>query len=129
MAKALGRIMIIEVPTITILMQLLKPLNLELFLQEKAITFQHIQDLEIYTPKSFLAKNPSSSLARFTKTKYLNLVHAKIKCSFFGNLNQRKLVTFGGFPDIAFLIAFAEMSRRFWLLHCLGFWFLHFFHH
>ncbi|MBA0723052.1 hypothetical protein Golax_003668, partial [Gossypium laxum] len=37
MAKALGRIMIIEVPTITILMQLLKPLNLELFLQEKAI--------------------------------------------------------------------------------------------
>ncbi|MBA0701405.1 hypothetical protein Goari_022642 [Gossypium aridum] len=44
MANAFRRIMIAEVLTIAILKQLLKPLNLELFLQEKAITFQHIQD-------------------------------------------------------------------------------------
>lgn len=83
--------------------------------------FNTFKTLKSVHPKSFLAQNPSSSLARFTRTKYLNLVHAKMECSFFGNLNQRKLVTSGGFPDTAFFTAFAEMSRRFWLLHCLGF--------
>ncbi|PPD71679.1 hypothetical protein GOBAR_DD31421 [Gossypium barbadense] len=44
-----------------------------------------------------------------------------MECSFFENLNQRKLVTSGGFPDTIFFIAFAEMFKQFWLLHCLGF--------
>ncbi|XVF25606.1 hypothetical protein REPUB_Repub13aG0226400 [Reevesia pubescens] len=83
--------------------------------------FNKFKTLKSAHPKSFLVQNPNSSFAIFTKTKYLTLVHAKMECSFFGNLNQRKLVTSGGFPDTAFFTAFAEMARRFWLLHCLGF--------
>ncbi|KAH1106447.1 hypothetical protein J1N35_010215 [Gossypium stocksii] len=55
--------------------------------------FNTFKTLKSTLPKSFLAQNPSSSLARFTRNKYINLVHAKIECSFFRNLNQRKLVT------------------------------------
>ncbi|KAE8688250.1 putative alpha,alpha-trehalose-phosphate synthase 7-like [Hibiscus syriacus] len=83
--------------------------------------FNAFKNMKSAHPKSFLVQNPNSCVARFIRTKYLNLVHAKMECSFFGNLNQRKLVTSGGFPDTAFFTAFAEMSRRFWLLHCLGF--------
>ncbi|KAK8285116.1 hypothetical protein V6Z11_D08G199000 [Gossypium hirsutum] len=54
--------------------------------------FNTFKTLKSVHPKSFLAQNPSSSLARFTRTKYLNLV--------------------SGFEH--------EISRRFWLLHCLG---------
>ncbi|GMI82280.1 CHIQUITA1-LIKE 6, unfertilized embryo sac 1 [Hibiscus trionum] len=83
--------------------------------------FNAFKNLKSAHPKSFLVQNPNSCFAKFARTKYLNLVHAKMECSFFGNLNQRKLVTSGGFPDTAFFTAFAEMARRFWLLHCLGF--------
>ncbi|XWS12479.1 hypothetical protein CRYUN_Cryun37aG0092000 [Craigia yunnanensis] len=83
--------------------------------------FNKFKNLKSAHTKSFLVQNSNSSFAKFTRTKYVNLVHAKMECSFFGNLNQRKLVTSGGFPDTAFFTAFAEMSRRFWLLHCLGF--------
>ncbi|XVF27451.1 hypothetical protein REPUB_Repub14bG0107500 [Reevesia pubescens] len=83
--------------------------------------FNKFKTLKSAPPKSFLVQNPNSSFAKFIRTKYLNLVHAKMECSFFGNLNQRKLVTSGRFPDTAFFTAFAEMGRRFWLLHCLGF--------
>ncbi|KAK6268595.1 hypothetical protein QUC31_012755 [Theobroma cacao] len=83
--------------------------------------FNKFKNLKSANPKSYLVQYPNSSFAIFTRTKYLNLVHAKMECSFFGNLNQRKLVTSGGFPDTAFFTAFAEMARRFWLLHCLGF--------
>ncbi|MBA0693944.1 hypothetical protein Goari_004280, partial [Gossypium aridum] len=44
-----------------------------------------------------------------------------MECSFFGNLNQSKLVTSGGFLNTTFFIAFVDMFRRFWLLHHLGF--------
>ncbi|KAK8692543.1 hypothetical protein V6N13_076001 [Hibiscus sabdariffa] len=83
--------------------------------------FNAFKNLKSAHPKSFLDQNRNSCFAKFTRTRYLNLVHAKMECSFFGNLNQRKLVTSGGFPDTAFFTAFAEMARRFWLLHCLGF--------
>ncbi|XVF40278.1 hypothetical protein PTKIN_Ptkin01aG0099400 [Pterospermum kingtungense] len=83
--------------------------------------FNKFNDLKSADPKSFLVQNPNSCFAKFTRTKYLNLVHAKMECSFFENLNQRKVVTSGGFPDTAFFTGFAEMGRRFWLLHCLGF--------
>ncbi|XP_022777298.1 protein GRAVITROPIC IN THE LIGHT 1-like [Durio zibethinus] len=83
--------------------------------------FNRFKNLKSALPKSFLIQNPNSSFAKFTRTKYLKLVHAKMECSFFGNLSQRKLITAGGFPDTAFFTAFSEMCRRFWLLHCLGF--------
>jgi hypothetical protein len=44
-----------------------------------------------------------------------------MECSLFGNLNQRKLVNSGGFPDSAFFNAFVEMARRVWALNLLAF--------
>ncbi|CAA7030706.1 unnamed protein product [Microthlaspi erraticum] len=78
-------------------------------------------DLRSVDPVQYLTRNPRSSFARFTLHKYLSVVHAKMECSFFGNLNQRKLVNSGGFPDSGFFATFCEMSKRIWLLHCLAF--------
>ncbi|KAH1083589.1 hypothetical protein J1N35_023350 [Gossypium stocksii] len=70
--------------------------------------FNTFKTLKSAHSKSFLTQNPSSFLARFTRTKYLNLVQAKMECSSFGNLDQRKLVTFGGFPDTTFFHSFCS---------------------
>ncbi|XP_042007721.1 protein GRAVITROPIC IN THE LIGHT 1-like isoform X2 [Salvia splendens] len=50
-----------------------------------------------------------------------SLVHPKMEFSFSGNLNQRKMVNSGEFPETEFFKAFAEMGRRIWLLHSLSF--------
>ncbi|GMI77694.1 CHIQUITA1-LIKE 6, unfertilized embryo sac 1 [Hibiscus trionum] len=83
--------------------------------------FKEFKTMKSVVPKPFLVQNPDSCFAKFAIAKYLKLVHPRMECSFFGNLNQRKLVSNGGFPDTAFFTAFAEMGRRFWLLLCLGF--------
>lgn len=44
-----------------------------------------------------------------------------MEASFYGNLNQRKLVNSSGCPETTFFAAFAEMARRIWILHCLAF--------
>ncbi|KAG8490110.1 hypothetical protein CXB51_015407 [Gossypium anomalum] len=82
--------------------------------------FIEFKRLKLVNPRSILALNPNSLLGKFIRAKYLDLVHAKMECSFFGNLNQRKIVTSGGFPDSGFFTAFAEMAKRFWMLHRLG---------
>lgn len=79
------------------------------------------ENLRSVDPIQYLTRNPGSSFARFVVHKYLSVVHAKMECSFFGNLNQRKLVNSGGFPDSGFFATFCEMARRIWLLHCLAF--------
>lgn len=83
--------------------------------------FNRLKKLKSMNAIQFLSQNPTSSFAKFIRVKYLNLVHAKMECSLFGNLNQRKLVTAGGLPDSAFFCSFAEMTKRVWLLHCLAF--------
>ncbi|KAM1662083.1 hypothetical protein ACFX1X_004909 [Malus domestica] len=83
--------------------------------------FQKFKKLVSENPKNFLTQNPSSSFCKFTKAKYLQLVHAKMECSLFGNLNMRKVVSSGGVPDSAFFAAFADAAMRVWLLHCLAF--------
>lgn len=83
--------------------------------------FEEFNKLKSVNPKSFLAQNQNASFCKFTRAKYLQLVHAKMECSLFGNLNQRKLVNSGDVPDTPFFAAFAEMSMRVWLLHCLAF--------
>lgn len=83
--------------------------------------FDQFKKLKSVNPPSFIARNPGSPLARFAKAKYLQLVHAKMECSFFGNLNHRKVVSSGGWPDSPFLAAFAEMAKRVWVLHRLAF--------
>ncbi|KAK0579746.1 hypothetical protein LWI29_030827 [Acer saccharum] len=83
--------------------------------------FNGFTKLKSVNVKHILAQKPNSSFANFLRSKYLQLVHAKMECSLFGNLNQRKLINAGGFPDSAFFTSFAEMARRVWLLHCLAY--------
>ncbi|KAJ0964857.1 hypothetical protein J5N97_025995 [Dioscorea zingiberensis] len=67
----------------------------------------------------------SPQASEFVRAKYLTLIHPKMEASFFGNLDQRALVSSGrGFPDSEFFSGFAEMARRLWLLHCLFFSFV-----
>ncbi|AAF88110.1 putative protein gravitropic in the light 1 [Arabidopsis thaliana] len=82
---------------------------------------EEFEKLRSVDPIQYLTRNPGSSFARFVVHKYLSVVHAKMECSFFGNLNQRKLVNSGGFPDSGFFATFCEMAKRIWLLHCLAF--------
>ncbi|XP_058735824.1 protein GRAVITROPIC IN THE LIGHT 1 [Vicia villosa] len=82
--------------------------------------FEKFKKLKSISPKQYLENNPNSSFAKFLKSKYLQLVHAKMECSLFGNLNQRKLVNSGEFPDSAFFLAFSEMAKRVWTLHYLA---------
>jgi hypothetical protein len=89
--------------------------------QSEYYYFIEFKKIKSVNPKQFLTHNPDSSFARFTRAKYLQLVHAKLECSLFGNLNQRKLVNSGGFPDSAFFNAFVEMARRVWALNLLAF--------
>ncbi|OIW00520.1 hypothetical protein TanjilG_24250 [Lupinus angustifolius] len=82
--------------------------------------FNKFKKLKSLNPKQYLKQNPKSSFASFLKSEYLQVVHAKMECSLFGNLNHRKMVNSGGYPDSDFFIAFAEMAKRVWCLHCLA---------
>lgn len=83
--------------------------------------FRRFIELKSVKAKEYLAENPKSTFARFCMAKYLQLIHPHMEKSFFGNLSQRSLVKSGEFPDTSFFAAFAEMAKRVWLLHCLGF--------
>ncbi|KAK7400186.1 hypothetical protein VNO78_11386 [Psophocarpus tetragonolobus] len=84
------------------------------------VYFDKFKRLKSLNPKQYLTQNPNSYFSKFLKSKYLQVVHAKMECSLFGNLNQRKVVNSGGYPDSAFFIAFSEMAKRVWTLHCLA---------
>ncbi|XP_008790032.1 protein GRAVITROPIC IN THE LIGHT 1 [Phoenix dactylifera] len=85
--------------------------------------FKEFTDLQFVSLKqAFDGKGQKSALGKFLRAKYLALVHPKMEASFFGDLDQRALVSSGrGFPESAFFAGFAEMARRVWLLHCLFF--------
>lgn len=105
----------------------------EMFQDFDTPAFSHLneQSLPYYTdqfrklksanPLHFLKNHPNSLFGKFTRAKYLRLVHPKMEASFYGNLNQRKLVSAWEYPETEFFKAFAEMARRVWLLHCLAF--------
>ncbi|KFK44760.1 hypothetical protein AALP_AA1G299400 [Arabis alpina] len=83
--------------------------------------FNRFKNLRSVDPVQYLTRNPACSFAKFVITKYLSVVHAKMECSLFGNLNQRKMVNSGGFPGTGFFMTFCEMAKRIWLLHCTAF--------
>ncbi|KAL3522550.1 hypothetical protein ACH5RR_015384 [Cinchona calisaya] len=89
--------------------------------QRRLFFFEQFKQVKSVSVLHFLKQNPNSFLGKFLKSKYLQLVHPKMEFSFSGNLNQRKLVNSGEYPDTEFFKAFAEMGRRVWLLHCLAF--------
>ncbi|KAL2343267.1 hypothetical protein Fmac_004552 [Flemingia macrophylla] len=88
--------------------------------QHQDQNFDEFKKVKSMNPKQYLTHHPNSSFSVFLKSKYLQVVHAKMECSLFGNLNQRKVVNSGGYPDSAFFVAFAEMAKRVWALHCLA---------
>ncbi|KAL7129827.1 hypothetical protein ABFS83_13G093900 [Erythranthe nasuta] len=89
--------------------------------QRRVFFFEEFKKLRSVGVVNFLKRNPSSLFGKFLKSKYLQLVHPKMEFSFSGNLNQRKMVNSGEFPETEFFKSFAEMGRRVWLLHCLAF--------
>lgn len=83
--------------------------------------FANFMRFQNMTTTQIHSENPGCPFAKFCKTKYLKVVHPKMECSFFGNLDQRKAISSGAFPRTEFFSLFAEMARRVWLLHCLAF--------
>ncbi|KAJ9537778.1 hypothetical protein OSB04_030511 [Centaurea solstitialis] len=83
--------------------------------------FDRFVEMKNLKAKEYISWKPSSEFAKFCWFKYLKLVHPKMESSLFGNLDQRRLVTAGEFPETTFFAAFAEAARRIWMLHCLAF--------
>ncbi|KAG8386438.1 hypothetical protein BUALT_Bualt03G0148800 [Buddleja alternifolia] len=82
--------------------------------------FDRFLELKSVGAADYLAWKPKSKFATFCRKKYLRLVHPKMEASIFGNLNQRNLVDSGELPETPFFLAFSEMAKRLWLLHCLA---------
>ncbi|KAL6544877.1 hypothetical protein OROMI_023739 [Orobanche minor] len=93
--------------------------------RRRVFFFEEFKNLRSASVIHFLKQNPNSLFGKFLKSKYLQLVHPKMESSFSGNLNQRKMVDSGEYPETEFFKMFAEMSRRVWLLHCFAFSFEH----
>lgn len=89
--------------------------------ERRVFFFEQFKVLRSASAIHFVKQNPNSLFGKFLKSKYLQLVHPKMEFSFSGNLNQRKTVNSGEFPETEFFKAFAEMGRRVWLLHSLTF--------
>lgn len=89
--------------------------------QRRIFYFEQFKKVKSVSVINFLKQNPNSLLGKFLKLKYLQLVHPKMEFSFSGNLNQRKLLNSGDYPETDFFKMFAEMGRRVWILHCLAF--------
>ncbi|XP_057795978.1 protein GRAVITROPIC IN THE LIGHT 1-like [Salvia miltiorrhiza] len=86
----------------------------------RRVFFDRFTELKSLRPADYLARKPKSKFAAFCRAKYLRVVHRKMEESFFGNLNQRNLVSSGKLPETTFFGAFVEMAKRVWLLHCLA---------
>ncbi|KAI3466036.1 hypothetical protein Pfo_022699 [Paulownia fortunei] len=87
---------------------------------QRRLFFDRFMELKSVRPADYLAWKPKSMFAAFCRTKYLRLVHPKMEASLFGNLDQRNLVNSGELPETPFFLAFSEMAKRIWLLHCLA---------
>lgn len=83
--------------------------------------FDRFMELKYLKAREYITWKPTSTFAKFCWVKYLKLVHPKMEISFFGNLNQRRLVCVEKFPETTFFESFAEAAKRVWLLHCLAF--------
>ncbi|KAL0406722.1 UNVERIFIED_CONTAM: protein GRAVITROPIC IN THE LIGHT 1 [Sesamum latifolium] len=88
--------------------------------KRRHLFFDRFMELKSVRPVDYLAWKPKSTFAAFCRNKYLRLIHPKMEASLFGNLDQRNLVSSGELPETPFFLAFIEMAKRIWLLHCLA---------
>ncbi|CAL9109366.1 unnamed protein product [Musa textilis] len=72
-------------------------------------------------PLDILSQNPDSVFGKFSRKKYLLVVHPKMEASFFDNLDQRNYVMSGGHPRTPFYQAFLKLAKSIWLLHRLAY--------
>ncbi|XP_051125992.1 protein GRAVITROPIC IN THE LIGHT 1-like [Andrographis paniculata] len=93
--------------------------------RRRVFFFEQFKRLRSASAVHFLKSDPNSLFGKFLRSKYLQLVHPKMEFSFAGNLNQRKMVNSGEYPETDLFKTFAEVGRRVWLLHCLAFSFSH----
>nr|XP_043625473.1 protein GRAVITROPIC IN THE LIGHT 1-like [Erigeron canadensis] len=82
--------------------------------------FNRFKKMKSISTMQVLKENPRSAFGKFTRAKYMRLVHPKMEASLYGNLSQRKTLNTWQFPDTAFFSAFTEMARRVWVLRCLA---------
>ncbi|XWS10858.1 hypothetical protein CRYUN_Cryun38cG0034000 [Craigia yunnanensis] len=87
------------------------------------VFFERFMELKSMKVKEYLAMKPKSAFAKFCRSKYLQIVHPRMESSLFGNLSIRDMMSSYQFSDATFFSLFAEMVKRVWLLHCLGFGF------
>ncbi|CAA3029347.1 protein GRAVITROPIC IN THE LIGHT 1-like [Olea europaea var. sylvestris] len=88
--------------------------------ERRRLFFDRFMELKSVRPADYLAWKPKSAFAMFCRAKYLRLIHPKMEASLFDNLDQRNLVNSGDCLETPFFLAFAEMAKRIWLLHCLA---------
>ncbi|KVH96788.1 protein GRAVITROPIC IN THE LIGHT 1-like [Cynara cardunculus var. scolymus] len=88
--------------------------------EDRFQSFNHFKKMKSLTTTQLLKENPRSAFGKFTRAKYMRLVHPKMEASLYGNLSQRKTLNTWQFPDTAFFGAFTEMARRVWVLRCLA---------
>ncbi|XP_057766411.1 protein GRAVITROPIC IN THE LIGHT 1-like isoform X2 [Salvia miltiorrhiza] len=88
--------------------------------KRRSLFFNRFVELKSAKPADYLAWKPKSAFATFCRTKYLRLVHPRMEASLFGSLDQRDSMASGGLPETPFFLAFSEMAKRVWLLHCLA---------
>jgi hypothetical protein len=91
--------------------------------KKKRIFFDRFMDLKSTKTKDYIISKPRSTFAKFCRFKYLKVIHPKMELSFFGNLDQRNLVSSGKYPETSFFDLFADVAKRVWLVHCLAFCF------
>ncbi|WOL15930.1 IRK-interacting protein-like isoform X1 [Canna indica] len=83
--------------------------------------FHQFLAIRAMDPLDILSQNPDSVFGKFSRKKYLLVVHPKMEASFFGNLDQRNYVMSGGHPRTPFYQAFLKLAKSIWLLHRLAF--------
>ncbi|PKU84407.1 protein GRAVITROPIC IN THE LIGHT 1-like [Dendrobium catenatum] len=82
--------------------------------------FAEFSELKYMKPKECFHK--TSQFGKFCRGKYIRLVHPKMEASFFGDQEQRAMLSSDrGLPETDFFDGFSEMARQVWLLHCLFF--------
>ncbi|KAI3498647.1 hypothetical protein L1887_34424 [Cichorium endivia] len=88
--------------------------------EDRVQMFNQFKKMKSLSTTQLLKENPRSAFGKFTRSKYMRLVHPKMEASLYGNLSQRKTLNTWQFPETAFFGAFTEMARRVWVLRCLA---------
>ncbi|KAK4762586.1 hypothetical protein SAY86_008354 [Trapa natans] len=83
--------------------------------------FTQFRDMKSIDPMEMLEALPACNFSKFCSVKYLSVIHPKMEESFFGNLDQQRLLMAGRHPRTQFYADFLGLAKAVWLLHLLAF--------